>query len=119
MTDNVVPLERPTPESIVIPLVEDMLEHARELHAVLRKEGDKNDIKDRITSLKYLEEVIKSYFILKKQATNDPAAAGSSVRKYAGAFSAKNAVGGGKKGRGRPKAEPDDDGDGGEDDSTA
>lgn len=72
--------------------VEGMIAHAQELHEVLRKEGDKNDIKDRITCLKYLEEVAKSYFILKKATTHDPDAAGSSVRKYASAF-AKDAAG--------------------------
>lgn len=81
--------------------VEDMLTHAQELHGVLRKEGDKNDIKDRITCLKYLEDVMKTYFILKKATTHDPDAAGSTVRKYASAF-AKDATGVGKT-RGRPR----------------
>lgn len=83
--------------------VDEMLSHAYELHGVLRKEGDKNDIKDRITCLKYLEEVIKTNLILKKASSHDAdvAAAGSSVRKYATAFS-KDATGGGaprKRGR--------------------
>lgn len=80
--------------------VEGMIAHAQELHEVLRKEGDKNDIKDRITCLKYLEEVTKTYFILKKATTHDPDAAGSTVRKYASAF-AKNATGSGTSRRGR------------------
>lgn len=78
--------------------VNDMIEHAQELHAVLRNEGDKNDIKDRITCLKYLEDVLKTYFVLKKASAYDPAAAGSTVRKYTTAF-AKNAAGSGAKGR--------------------
>lgn len=83
--------------------VEGMIAHAQELHEVLRKEGDKNDIKDRITCLKYLEEVAKTYFILKKATTHDPDAAGSAVRKYASAFS-KDATGSGKTRRGRKSA---------------
>lgn len=83
--------------------VEGMIAHAQELHDVLRKEGDKNDIKDRITCLKYLEEVTKTYFILKKATTHDPDAAGSTVRKYASAF-AKDATGVGKTRRGRKPA---------------
>ena len=85
--------------------VDEMLSHAYELHGVLRKEGDKNHIKDRITCLKYLEEVAKTYFVLKKVSLDesDSAAAGSAVRKYAGAF-AKNGPGIGEapKRRGRP-----------------
>ena len=83
--------------------VEDMLAHAQELHLVLRSEGSENSIKDRITCLKYLEEVMKTYFILKKVSTHDPDAAGSTVRKYASAFKGPASVG--KKGkRGRKPA---------------
>lgn len=78
--------------------VEDMFAHGKELLVILRKEGDKNDIKDRITCLKYLEEITKTYFILKKASTHDPDAAGATVRKYASAF-AKGPTGVGAKGR--------------------
>lgn len=74
--------------------VEDMMIHAQELHTILREEGGRNDIKDRITCLKYLEDVAKTYFVLKKATTHDPDAAGSTVRKYATAFATKNATGG-------------------------
>ena len=95
--------------------VEDMLTHAQELHVVLRKEGDKNDIKDRITCLKYLEEVTKTYFILKKAVDHDPDAAGSTVRKYASAFAIKgNADLGKKRGKRAKPAEPDFGDDGGD-----
>lgn len=89
------------PDATLDKFVDDMLVHAQELHGVLRKEGDKNHIKDRITCLKYLEEVMKTYFVLKKVSSHDPDAAGSSVRKYATAFS-KDATGSGaprKRGR--------------------
>lgn len=102
--------------------VDDLLSDAIELRAVLRTEGDKNDIKDRITCLKYLNDIVKTYFILKKASTHDPDAAGSTVRKYATAF-AKNATGGGAKGRrGRKPAfdsEFDLGGDSGSDENTA
>lgn len=78
--------------------VEDLFSDAMELRVVLRNEGDANDIKGRITCLKYLNDVAKTYLDLKKAARHDPAAAGSTVRKYATAF-AKNATGGGTKGR--------------------
>lgn len=80
--------------------VEDMFAHARELLVELRDAGADNGIKERITCLKYLEEIAKTYFILKKASTHDPDAAGSTVRKYATAF-AKNAAGGGAPGRKR------------------
>lgn len=84
--------------------VEDMVIHGIELLKVLREQGDRNDIKDRITCLKYLEDVTKTYFILKKASEHDPDAAGSTVRKYASAFS-KGATGVGEKGkRGRKPA---------------
>ena len=81
--------------------VDDMLTDAIELRAILRKEGDKNDIKDRVTCLKYLEEIVKTYFVLKKASTHDPDAAGSTVRKYATAFKGTSGV---RKARGRPRA---------------
>lgn len=93
----------PAPKPDVDSFVEDMLTHAQELHTVLRKEGDKNDIKDRITCLKYLEDVMKTYFLLKKATTHDPDAAGSTVRKYAAAFKGPTGVGAPRK-RGRPAA---------------
>jgi hypothetical protein len=105
MTDNVTVLQ--PRKADLNDFVEDMFEDARELRAVLKEQGDRNDIKDRITCLKYLEEIAKTYVILKKAATDDPRAAGSTVRKYASAFS-KNAVGLRKKGaRGKP-AESDE-----------
>jgi hypothetical protein len=58
--------------------------------------------------LKYLEEIVKTYLILKKDATDDPRAAGATVRKYATAFT-KNAAGGGKKPTRRKAPEPDAD----------
>ena len=73
--------------------IEEMFEHARELHAILRRNSDDDKIKDRITCLKYLEEVTKTYFILKKVATHDPDAAGSTVRKYATAFKSPAGIG--------------------------
>ena len=83
--------------------IEEMFEHARELHAILRRNSDGDKIKDRITCLKYLEEVTKTYFILKKVSTHDPDAAGSTVRKYASAFKSTARVGKTGK-RGRPSA---------------
>ena len=80
--------------------IEEMFEHARELHTVLRRNTDDDKIKDRITCLKYLEEVTKTYFILKKVSTHDPDAAGSTVRKYASAFKGPASIGKtGKRGR--------------------
>lgn len=87
-------------------LVDAMLVHAEELHNTLRAEGSRNDIKDRITCLKYLNDVVKLNITLKKAATNDPAAAGSAVRKYADAFTAKNAAGIRRKNSGRRPAAP-------------
>lgn len=84
--------------------VDDMISHAKELMVELRDQGNRNDIKDRITCLKYLEEIAKTYFLLKKASTHDPAAAGSTVRKYAAAFAPKDATGVGKGRRGRPAA---------------
>jgi hypothetical protein len=119
MTDNVTVL---VPKKADLnEFVDDMFADARELRAVLKDQGDRNDIKDRITCLKYLEEIAKTYVILKKAATDDPRAAGSTVRKYASAFS-KNAVGLGKKGARRKPTEPDESdfgGDGGDGDDTA
>lgn len=87
--------------------VNDMFDHAQELLVILRDAGTQNTIKERITCLKYLEEITKTYFILKRASTHDPSAAGSTVRKYATAFS-KNATGSGKaRGRGRKPATPD------------
>jgi hypothetical protein len=117
MTDTVTPLPVPK-KSELNQFVDDMFADAQELRAVLKDQGDRNDIKDRITCLKYLEEIAKTYVVLKKAATDDPAAAGATVRKYSAAF-AKNAVGGGKKGRGRKAAEPDSDGESSDDDDDA
>lgn len=106
-----------TAETVQLPLaakhdidrfVDDMIAHAQELHTVLQKEGDKNDIKDRITCLKYLEEVAKTYFVLKKASSHDPDAAGSTVRKYASAFAKSGTDLGAKRKRRKPAA-PDDD----------
>lgn len=91
-----LPLAKPEADKFV----EDMFDHARELLIVLRDAGDDNGIKERITCLKYLEEIAKTYFILKKASTHDPDAAGSTVRKYATAF-AKDAARGGAPGRKR------------------
>lgn len=113
MTD---PVQLPLPAKADIDkFVDDMLIDAMELRAVLHNEGDKNDIKERITCLKYLEEIVKTHFVLKKASTHDPDAAGSTVRKYASAF-AKSATDIGKK-RGRRKPAAADDGDTGESDS--
>jgi hypothetical protein len=107
----------PPPENKVIKFVDDLFDDAVDARHLL-KQADDDDckIKDRITCLKYLEEIVKTYMVLKKAAADDPAAAGSTVRKYTAAF-AKNATGGGKKNaRHRtPAAEPDEpDSDGGE-----
>ena len=125
MTADIHPIptaEKPKAEEIIGPLIEDMVIHAKDLHRVLVEQGSANDIKDRITCLKYLEDVMKSYFLLKKAASSDPAAAGSAVRKYAGNFTSKDAARGGKKTRGRPAAVPspilDEDADS-DDDGTA
>lgn len=84
--------------------VDDLLDDAIEYRALLRRCGDDTGIKERITCLKYLEEIVKTHFILKKASTHDPAAAGSTVRKYAAAFATKDATGVGKGRRGRPAA---------------
>lgn len=89
---------KPDDKTSIDKFVDDMLSDAIELRAVLHAEGNKNDIKERITCLKYLEDIVKTYFIIKKASTHDPDAAGSTVRKYATAF-AKNATGGRTKGR--------------------
>jgi len=92
--------------------VDDLFDDAQEARLML-KEDDDCKIKERITCLKYLEEIAKTYIGLEKAATDDPAAAGATVRKYATAF-AQNATRGGKKGRGRRTAdidESDSDGD--------
>jgi hypothetical protein len=119
MTDNVTVL---VPQKADLnEFVEDMFADARELREVLKEQGDRNDIKDRITCLKYLEEIAKTYVILKKAATDDPRAAGATVRKYASAFS-KNAIGRGAKNSRRKPAESDESdfgGDGGDDESAA
>ena len=98
----------PTPQTNLVAFVEEMLEHAKELHTALRQNGAEDDIKERITCLKYLEDIVKIYMIIKKGAANDPDAAGATVRKYAAAFS-ENATGGRKKNsRRKPAAaEPD------------
>jgi hypothetical protein len=116
MTDNVTVLVPQKADRNEV--VEDMFADARELRAVLKEQGDRNDIKDRITCLKYLEEIAKTYVILKKAATDDPRAAGSTVRKYASAFS-KNAVGFGKKGARRKSSEPDEPDQSSDDDTDA
>lgn len=98
---------KPDTRDKVDKFVDDLLDDAIEYRAMLRREGDDTGIKERITCLKYLEEIVKTHFILKKASTHDPDAAGSTVRKYATAFS-KNATGGGKaRGRGRKPATPD------------
>lgn len=91
-------------ESKIDKFVDDLLDDAIEYRAVLRRCGNETGIKERITCLKYLEEIVKTHFILKKASTHDPAAAGSTVRKYAAAFAPKNAVGVGK---GRKRAGPE------------
>jgi hypothetical protein len=98
----------PNPRTSLVAFVEEMLEHAKELHTALRQNGAEDDIKERITCLKYLEDIVKIYMIIKKGAANDPDAAGATVRKYAAAFS-ENAAGGRKKNsRRKPAAaEPD------------
>jgi hypothetical protein len=120
MTDNVTVLQ--PRKADLNDFVEDMFADALELRAVLKEQGDRNDIKDRITCLKYLEEIAKTYVILKKAATDDPRAAGSTVRKYASAFS-KNAIGRGTKNSRRKSSDADESdfggGDGGDDDATA
>jgi hypothetical protein len=99
-----------TPANRVLNFLEDLFNDAVDSRARLLEADDEEvKIKDRITCLKYLEDIAKAYMALKKDATDDPAHAGSTVRKYATAFT-KNAVGGGKKNsRHRPKsAEPDE-----------
>jgi hypothetical protein len=119
MTDNVTVL---VPHKADLnEFVEDMFADARELRAVLKEQGDRNDIKDRITCLKYLEEIAKTYVILKKAATDDPRAAGATVRKYSVAF-AKNAASRGTKNSRRKSPESDESdfgGDGGDDEPAA
>jgi hypothetical protein len=102
-------------QSDVTRFIEDLFLDAREARERLAGSDDEETkIKDRITCLKYLEEIVKTYMVLKKAATDDPSTAGSTVRKYTAAFT-KNATGGGKKNRGRTKAadldESDSDGD--------
>jgi hypothetical protein len=119
MTDNVTVLQ--PRKADLNDFVEDMFEDARELRAVLKEQGDRNDIKDRITCLKYLEEIAKTYVILKKAATDDPRAAGATVRKYASAFS-KNAISRGAKNSRRKPTDADESdfgGDGGDDEPAA
>ena len=84
--------------------LDDLFEHAQELHTILRANDDEDKIKDRITCLKYLEEVTKSYFQLKGAINSDPSAAGSTVRKYATAFAQNGAGGGAPRKRGRKPA---------------
>jgi hypothetical protein len=98
----------PPPENKVLKFVDELLDDAIEARKTLRDTDDDDcKIKDRITCLKYLEDVVKIYLILKKDATDDPRAAGATVRKYATAFT-KNAAGGGKKPARRRAAEPAD-----------
>jgi len=114
MDDRVTPPPVAEKKADLNKFVDDLFTDAQELRAVLKDEGDNNGIKDRITCLKYLEEILKTYVILKKAATDDPAAAGSTVRKYATAFS-KNATGSGKKAARRradiDRSDSDDEGD--------
>jgi hypothetical protein len=98
----------PNPRTTLVTFVEEMLDHAKELHRALRSDGADNDIKERITCLKYLEDIVKIYLVIKKGAADDPAAAGATVRKYAAAFS-ENATGGRKKNSRRKPAAPDPD----------
>jgi hypothetical protein len=96
----------PSPELKVIGFVEDLFNDAIDARERLRDADDDDcKIKDRITCLKYLEDIVKTYLILKKDATDDPRAAGATVRKYATAFT-KNAAGGGKKPARRKTPEP-------------
>lgn len=91
------------PKLNVDKFIDDMLMDAIDLRIILREEGNKNDIKERITCLKYLNDIAKTYLNTKKVTTHDPDAAGSTVRKYASAFS-KDATGVGKARRGRKPA---------------
>ena len=92
--------------------VEEMFAHAQDLLIELRSQGTENSIKDRITCLKYLEEITKTYMALRKADDSD--AAGSAVRKYASAFAAKSPTSVGKGGKRKrapapvPEPEPDD-----------
>jgi hypothetical protein len=110
------PTIAPVAQSDVTKFIEDLFLDARDARERLAESDDDDcKIKDRITCLKYLEEIVKTYMVLKKAATDDPSAAGSTVRKYTAAFT-KNASGGGKKGSRRraPAADPlesDSDGD--------
>jgi len=102
-----------------VAFIEELFDDARDARERLKEaDDDECKIKDRITCLKYLEDIVKTYLLLKKEATDDPTAAGATVRKYASAFS-KNAAGSGKKNTRRrtPEPEPDESdigGDGGE-----
>jgi hypothetical protein len=100
----------PATEDKLLPFIESLFEDAIDARDRLRESDDDDcKIKDRITCLKYLEEIAKTYIVLRKAATDDPTAAGATVRKYATAFTTKNATGGGKKGKRKlPAAEPDE-----------
>lgn len=102
MTSNGQQEPAPNPAPDIDKFVDDMLGDAIELRAVLREQGNANDIKERVTCLKYLEEIVKTYFIIKKAATHDPDAAGSTVRKYATAFAKGPGSVGTTRKRGRP-----------------
>lgn len=69
----------------------------------------------RIQALIAVGRVQTIFANLRKAQANDPADAGSAVRKYASAFSRPDAVGG-RGASARPAFEPFDDGDGGDDD---
>jgi hypothetical protein len=98
----------PSPENRVLDFLESLFNDAVEARMRLQETDDDDcKIKDRITCLKYLEDIAKAYMALRKDATDDPRAAGATVRKYATAFT-KNAAGGGKKPARRKAPEPVD-----------
>jgi hypothetical protein len=97
----------PSPQGRVLSFLEDLFNDAVDARARLAESDDEDcKIKDRITCLKYLEDIAKAYLLLRKDATDDPSAAGSTVRKYTAAFT-KNASSGGKKGARRRASAPD------------